>query len=42
MRKPALILLAILSVAILSACNTVQGMGKDIERGGQAIEKAAK
>ncbi len=26
----------------LTACNTVQGLGKDIERGGQAIEKAAK
>ncbi len=26
----------------LSGCNTVQGMGRDIERGGQAIEKAAK
>lgn len=32
------IVLAVSSVA----CNTVQGMGKDIERGGQAIEKAAK
>jgi len=28
--------------ASLSACNTVQGMGKDIEKGGQAIEKVAK
>jgi len=24
-----------------SACNTVQGAGKDIERGGQKIERAA-
>ena len=23
-------------------CNTVQGIGKDLERGGQAIEKVAK
>ena len=23
------------------ACNTIQGAGKDIERGGQKIEKAA-
>ncbi len=26
----------------LAACNTVQGVGKDIEKGGQAIEKGAK
>jgi len=24
-----------------SACNTIQGAGKDIERGGQKIERAA-
>lgn len=27
---------------VLSACNTVEGMGKDIKKGGEAIEKAAK
>ncbi len=26
----------------LSACNTLQGIGKDIEKGGQAIERAAR
>lgn len=30
------------SVVALSACNTISGMGKDIERGGQAIERAAR
>jgi predicted small secreted protein len=25
-----------------AACNTVQGIGKDIEKGGQNIEKVAK
>ena len=25
----------------LSACNTIQGIGRDIEKSGQAIEKAA-
>ncbi|WP_144290343.1 entericidin A/B family lipoprotein [Chitinilyticum litopenaei] len=25
----------------LTACNTVEGIGKDIKKGGQAIEKAA-
>ena len=26
----------------LSACNTISGIGKDIKKGGEAIEKAAK
>jgi len=26
----------------LSGCNTVEGMGKDIEKAGESIEKAAK
>ncbi len=26
----------------LAACNTVQGVGKDIEKGGEAIQKATK
>lgn len=26
----------------LTACNTVQGVGKDIQAGGKAVEKAAK
>ncbi len=26
----------------LSACNTVQGIGKDIKKGGEVIEKTAK
>ncbi|WP_081412809.1 entericidin A/B family lipoprotein [Chitinilyticum aquatile] len=27
---------------MLTACNTIEGVGKDIKKGGQAIEKAAK
>lgn len=27
---------------LLPACNTVQGMGKDIEKAGAAIQKSAK
>ena len=42
MKKFAFILFVIASVVSLPACNTVQGVGKDIERGGQAIEKSAK
>ena len=35
---------AILAIAafVLAGCNTVQGMGKDIEKGGEAIQKATK
>lgn len=42
MKKLALILFVVASASSLLACNTVQGMGKDIEKGGQAIERAAK
>lgn len=27
---------------VLTGCNTVQGIGKDIEKGGEAIQKAVK
>ena len=42
MNRYASILLAMLAVVSLSACNTIHGVGKDIEKGGQAIERAAK
>ena len=35
-------LFAIALMLALSACNTVSGIGKDIKKGGEAIEKAAK
>lgn len=28
-------------VALAAACNTVEGVGKDIEAGGEAIQRAA-
>ena len=34
----ALVLLIVVGVA---GCNTVRGVGKDIKKGGEAIEKAA-
>ncbi|MCX8016843.1 MAG: entericidin A/B family lipoprotein [Rhodocyclaceae bacterium] len=37
-----LILIAWAAVFALTACNTVQGIGKDIKKGGEALEKAAK
>jgi predicted small secreted protein len=33
--------MVIVSAMSLVACNTMHGVGKDIEKGGQAIEKAA-
>jgi predicted small secreted protein len=42
MKKTVLTLCAILSASfVLSACNTVQGAGKDIERGGEKVQDAA-
>jgi predicted small secreted protein len=31
----------VLAALLLSACNTVEGIGKDIKKGGEAIERAA-
>mgnify|MGYP001292017175 CR=1 FL=1 len=36
-----IVLISVLAV-MLSACNTVQGIGKDVKKGGEVIEKAAK
>jgi predicted small secreted protein len=41
--KNKVFLVMLLSIAALSAgCNTVAGAGKDIQRGGEKIEDAAK
>jgi predicted small secreted protein len=32
----------VLATLLLSACNTFEGIGKDIKKGGEAIERAAK
>lgn len=39
MRK---IVLLVLAACVLSACNTVQGVGKDVQKAGEAVERAAK
>ena len=31
----------LLAVVVLAGCNTMEGLGKDIKRGGEKIEKAA-
>ncbi len=39
MKKLFVLMFAML---VLSACNTMQGMGKDVQKAGSAVEKAAK
>jgi entericidin B len=35
--------IVVLMIALqLSGCNTLEGVGKDVQRGGEAIEKSAK
>ena len=41
MKSIGMIVLAVCTVLSLSACNTVQGLGQDIKKGGEAIERAA-
>ncbi|MGH8808779.1 MAG: entericidin A/B family lipoprotein [Noviherbaspirillum sp.] len=31
-----------ISALVLTACNTIQGMGKDVQKAGSAVESAAK
>ncbi len=40
--RVATILLALGGITALGACNTVEGAGKDLERGGEKIQDAAK
>ncbi len=35
-------LVVIVFAVMLSACNTVKGIGQDLEKGGEAIQKATK
>ena len=35
------ILWALLVSVVLAGCNTMEGLGKDIQKGGKKIEKAA-
>ena len=41
LRNIPIIMLALLAALALSACNTVQGVGKDLKQGGEALERAA-
>ncbi|HEX5338219.1 MAG TPA: entericidin A/B family lipoprotein [Gallionella sp.] len=39
MKKTITLLLAVL---VLAGCNTMEGLGKDIKKGGEKLEKSAK
>jgi len=39
--KRIILLLVALSTVALSACNTMSGLGKDLERAGEKIQKKA-
>ncbi|MCC7136178.1 MAG: entericidin A/B family lipoprotein [Nitrosomonas sp.] len=41
MRNNYLLLSLLVLMLSLSACNTMQGLGKDVQRGGEVIEKTA-
>ncbi|WP_411834042.1 entericidin A/B family lipoprotein [Pseudoxanthomonas mexicana] len=41
-RSLSLVMLALFSMALLSACNTVAGAGKDVQKVGEKVEDAAK
>ncbi|CAM3860445.1 entericidin A/B family lipoprotein [Kerstersia gyiorum] len=41
MNKKALILAIAMLATTLAGCNTVDGIGKDIERGGEKIQEQA-
>lgn len=36
-----LLLIAVTSLAVLAGCNTIAGVGQDVQKGGQALENAA-
>lgn len=36
------ILTTFVLVSLLAACNTVHGIGKDIEKGGEAIQRSSR
>lgn len=38
----ALLLLAMFSTSVLTACNTVAGAGKDVQKVGEKVEEKAK
>jgi len=42
MKKTTVLAAALLMLGVLTGCNTVQGMGRDIERGGEKLQGTAR
>lgn len=42
MKKPLLLPLILAMAAFTAGCNTMHGMGEDIERGGEKIQQEAR
>ncbi|WP_249978909.1 entericidin A/B family lipoprotein [Vreelandella olivaria] len=40
-RSLALVVLLLATLLVVSGCNTIRGMGEDIEQGGEAIQRSA-
>lgn len=40
--KKLLVLLSLLAFAGMAGCHTMEGVGKDIERGGEKLQNSAK
>lgn len=40
--KKIIVMVAALFAVALAGCNTVQGIGKDVERAGEAIQKSTR
>ncbi|MBI1367855.1 MAG: entericidin A/B family lipoprotein [Planctomycetes bacterium] len=41
LRRQIVMMLAALALLALASCNTIHGAGKDIEKGGEAIQDAS-
>ena len=41
MKKLMAVIALIFAAGVITGCNTVEGMGKDIERGGQKLQNKA-
>ena len=39
MKNYVLLLVFIVTASVLSGCNTVEGMGRDIEKAGESLQK---
>ncbi|MBT2774122.1 entericidin A/B family lipoprotein [Halomonas sp. ISL-60] len=41
MKRPVALSILIITLLLVSGCNTLRGAGEDLEQGGEAIQRAA-